>query len=46
MTAPLPHGLAPIIDDGARLLILGNMVRASDSVSTSPTADVPTGGHS
>jgi hypothetical protein len=25
MTTPLLHGLPPIIDDGARVLILGNM---------------------
>lgn len=25
MTAPLLHGLPPVIDDGARVLILGNM---------------------
>jgi hypoxanthine-DNA glycosylase len=25
MTAPLLHGLPPIVDDGARLVILGNM---------------------
>lgn len=33
MTTPLLHGLPPIIDDGARMLILGNMPSAMSLVA-------------